>query len=223
MARKSEKSSGNEKAEVKCFFVPTAFNTAVWAALLNIFPDSLSQKIFPDFDDVSGAHRDQKIARSDGFQQIVFNLIERLKIFTGSSELLNLLLKVCGGDSQAVRLSGGINFRQDDMVCHRESPGELIHQCFRSGVSMGLKNAPESFVRAFLSGLQCGPDFRRMVSVIIDDGHITDRSFVLETPVGSCEGSESSVNGLVGKVQLPGNCDGCQRVGHVVDPRHLRE
>ena len=72
---------------------------------------------------------------------------------TGVPECENLFPQGHGADSQCIRLSGGVDICQDDLVSEREGGGEFVYKRLGSRVSVGLEDTPDFFVRVLRGGV----------------------------------------------------------------------
>ena len=85
---------------------------------------------------------------------------------------------------------------------------------------MGLEHTPKLVVWIIFGSCQSCPDLCGMVSVIVDDCHFPDFSFVLESAVSSLEVFESGFHYLRVQAKFVSQSESSQGVGYVVNTRY---
>ena len=86
------------------------------------------------------------------------------------TQLFDFLTEERGADSQRVGFPCRIDVRQNHPVRMGEGMGEFVEESLRTGIGVGLKDAPERFMRIVGGGLQDCLDLCGMMGIIIDDG-----------------------------------------------------
>ena len=69
---------------------------------------------------------------------------------------------------------------------------------------------------------QGGPDFGRVVAVVVDHGDAALYAFHLEAPIDAAELRQSFADRATLDVQFEGRGDSCRRIQHVVLARHVQ-
>ena len=108
------------------------------------------------------------------------------------------------------------------MVSQSQGFGEIVHQSFCPGVSVGLENTPELFMRIILCRMERCLDLGGMVCVIVNDGHLTDGSFFLKAAFGAAEFVQAVTNRLHRDGKDIGQNDGSQSVVYIVNTRYIQ-
>ncbi len=132
------------------------------------------------------------------------------------SKRLYFRLQRCGADSQIIILPGGIDVCQDHAVRQGQSLCELLQKCLCPGVSVGLEDAPELFVRKVPGGFQGGGDFFGMVGVVVNYGDTAYGSLILEPAVRPLVGFQCFYYNIVVNGKPVGQRDGSHGVVYVM-------
>ena len=75
-----------------------------------------------------------------------------------------------GADSQRVGFPCRIDVRQNHPVRMGEGMGEFVEESLRTGIGVGLKDAPERFMRIVGCGLQGSFNLCGMVGIVVNNG-----------------------------------------------------
>ena len=86
--------------------------------------------------------------------------------------------------------TGRIDIGDHRGVGERQSAPEILLQCLRARIAVRLEQKKNTRASRVAGGAEHGGDFRRMVSVIVNDEKIRRSEKCLEAPTGSAEGFE---------------------------------
>ena len=103
-----------------------------------------------------------------------------------------------------------------------ESLGELGQEGFCPGIGVGLEYAPDFPVGILAGCLQGGPDFRGVMSVVVQDCKALHLSPVLEPAVCSRKVFQALAGSLQGDLQCIGQSQSGQGIVDIVESGHAQ-
>src|SRR3990172_7267659 len=115
-------------------------------------------------------------------------------------------------------LAGGVDVHNDDRIGLVEGRKELIKKVLRPRIPVRLEHRDHPAAGSGLCGGERGPDLRRVMAVIVDDGDPVDLALDLEAALHAAETPERGTDYLDVDVELPRHGDRGETVIDIVYP-----
>ncbi len=133
----------------------------------------------------------------------------------------NVVCQIFAVNSESICLPGCIYISKDNHISQSQSIGELIPECFGTGISMRLEDTDNTTVRIIACSSQCCSNLCRMMCIIINDSDAAEFSFVFESSGSTAESLQTADDGVCINTGFCRKCDSSQCVGDIVSARNV--
>ena len=170
---------------------------------------------------VAGSHGKDQIVVGTCLQQEIFDSIKGREVVTFRSFAADVVCQIFAVNSESICLTGCIYISKDNHISQSQSIGELIPECFGTGISMRLEDTDNTTVRIIACGSQCCSNLCRMMCIIINDSDAAEFSFLFESSGSTAESLQTADDGVCINTGFCRKCDSSQCVGDIVSARNV--